>query len=161
MNYLIPIWEEPRENRKILSEFEIVDNRELPLFVIFGFEEDEMYFCISSPKQSFIYGVKFDVSFERRWIAGENPFSAKNRQELKITVPISSVSYLFPQSVPQPGTRQTPPPPRPFSPRRFSLFANYSFWPSSLGFTPPLGRFLSKSNVAAKLPKPRKTHKGT
>ena len=38
------IWREPIENEKVLSWFGVKDSRELPLFVLFGVDGDELYY---------------------------------------------------------------------------------------------------------------------
>ncbi len=42
LSMMIPVWQEPKENKKILSFFNIENSRELPLFVIFCFEDNEI-----------------------------------------------------------------------------------------------------------------------
>lgn len=41
---IIPIWQEPEENEKLLKIFQINESRTLPCLVVFGFYKDEMYF---------------------------------------------------------------------------------------------------------------------
>lgn len=41
---MMPIWKEPRENKKILPWFNIRDSRELPLLVIFGHQNRDFYY---------------------------------------------------------------------------------------------------------------------
>lgn len=44
MPMLKPIWKEPLENLQLLPFFEIKDSRELPFFVLFGFDQDDFYY---------------------------------------------------------------------------------------------------------------------
>ncbi len=39
-----PIWKEPKENKQVLSWFDIKDSRDLPLFVLFGVDDNELHY---------------------------------------------------------------------------------------------------------------------
>lgn len=41
---MIPLWKEPAANKEILSWFEIQDSRELPLFALFGIDDDDLFY---------------------------------------------------------------------------------------------------------------------
>ena len=42
--YMMPIWKEPSENKKVLSWFDVKDSTRLPLFVMFGVDGEELYY---------------------------------------------------------------------------------------------------------------------
>ncbi len=41
---IIPVWKEPSRNREVLSWFGISDSQKLPLFVLFGLDNKELYY---------------------------------------------------------------------------------------------------------------------
>ena len=41
--HMIPIWQEPHENTKMLSWFNLEDSKDFPLFIIFGIDNNELY----------------------------------------------------------------------------------------------------------------------
>jgi len=42
--HMVPIWREPRQNKKVTPWFSISDSRELPLLVIFGHKSGDFYY---------------------------------------------------------------------------------------------------------------------
>lgn len=54
LQYLIPVWEEPDENLKLLSELGITDTKELPMFLIYAKIKDENYCTVYSFKSNTI-----------------------------------------------------------------------------------------------------------
>lgn len=42
IGYMMPIWEEPKQNKEILALFDIEDSREMPIFVLFGISINEV-----------------------------------------------------------------------------------------------------------------------
>jgi len=40
IGYMVPVWEEPKENKKLLETFEIESTEELPLLVVFAKDDD-------------------------------------------------------------------------------------------------------------------------
>ena len=43
-SYIQPIWKEPKENEQLLSLFDIPDSNKFPLFVLFNYLNDELYY---------------------------------------------------------------------------------------------------------------------
>ncbi|NES25165.1 MAG: hypothetical protein F6K41_41240 [Symploca sp. SIO3E6] len=48
----VPIWQEPVQNKELLSWFDIKDSQKLPMFVLFGFENSLLYYRKHSLKDS-------------------------------------------------------------------------------------------------------------